>query len=134
VLCSIIILENPQVGWVEYLYPSGGGHLMIIYTEARYRDEMLDHLNASCREVGNGFRATTNSFEGSADDLVYAIKKVYVPDWAREYGAEWASKVAVISDADKAFERVLKDIRENGVPSMLVRVPPSKATPPGAEQ
>jgi hypothetical protein len=59
--------------------------------------------------------------------MVDVLKEVFIPDWARKNGPEWASKVAIIPDTDKAFDRILEDVRQNGIPRILIQLPSSES-------
>jgi hypothetical protein len=121
---SIIVITTAEGGALEYLYPSGDGHLMVVYGDQRKLEEMTGHVRAGLGDLAEtlGMRVDTWDSEGSAEEYKWALQEVFVPRWAREHGPEWASKVALITDGDRAFDRVLRDVRENGIPGMLIQI------------
>lgn len=120
---SIIVITAADGGALEYLYPSGDGHLMIVYNDQRKLREMMSHVRAGFENAAPlGIRIDTWDYEASAEEYKWALQEVFVPRWAREHGPEWASKVAFITDSDRAFDRVLREVREHGIPSMLLQI------------
>jgi len=97
---------------------------MVVYGDPRKREEMLNYLDAALSEVAPALlRAGVWSYEFSSVNVaVEAFKEVFIPDWARKNGPEWASKVAIIPDIDKAFDRILEEVRGNGIPGMLIEL------------